>query len=101
VTEFTDGRMREVVPDLGKALRNLQSANGDESDDGKFGLTARELQIVAAILSGCTNKDIADRLALSPQTVKHHLANIFDKLGVSSRLELALHAVHHRLIDQP
>ena|SRR5439155_8455864 len=91
---------REVIPDLGKALRNLQSANRNDGHTGKFGLTARELQIVAAILSGCTNKDIADRLALSPQTVKHHLANIFDKLGVSSRLELALHAAHHRLIEQ-
>jgi two-component system, NarL family, nitrate/nitrite response regulator NarL len=37
---------------------------------------------------------------ISEQTVKNHLHNIFDKLGVSDRLELALYAIHHRLIDQ-
>ncbi len=46
------------------------------------------------------NKEIGEKLFISEQTVKNHLHNIFDKLGVSDRLELALYAIHHRLIDQ-
>src|SRR5712692_2664395 len=45
-------------------------------------------------------KEIVQKLFISEQTVKNHLHNIFDKLGVSDRLELALYAIHHRLIDQ-
>jgi two-component system, NarL family, nitrate/nitrite response regulator NarL len=46
------------------------------------------------------NREIGEKLFISEQTVKNHLHNIFDKLGVSDRLELALYAIHHRLIDQ-
>ena len=47
----------------------------------------------------CSNKEIAEKFSLSEDTVKHHLTSIFDKLGVSNRLELALFAVNHRLTD--
>ena len=68
-----------------------------------FGLTSRELQLVGAVVAALGNKDIAKSLGISEKTVKHHLTNIFDKLGVSSRLELALFAVHHdmELPDSP
>ena len=49
---------------------------------------------------GFHNREISEKLLISEQTVKNHLHNIFDKLGVSDRLELALYAIHHRLIDQ-
>ena len=62
-------------------------------------LTRRERQLVAAIVEGATNKDIAQQLNLSEQTVKNHLSNIFDKMGVSNRLELALYALHHKLLE--
>jgi len=62
-----------------------------------FGLTPREMEIVGVILAGCSNSDIATKFAISEKTVKHHLTNIFDKLGVSSRLELALFALYHKL----
>jgi DNA-binding NarL/FixJ family response regulator len=64
----------------------------------KFGLTRRELQIVAAVVAGYANKEIAARLSLSEHTVKHHLSRIFDKIGVSNRLEVALFAIQHRLV---
>jgi len=64
----------------------------------RFNLTWRELDIISAIVAGESNKAIADRLSISVQTVKHHLTSIFDKTGVSSRLELALFAVNHRII---
>jgi two-component system, NarL family, nitrate/nitrite response regulator NarL len=63
----------------------------------KYGLTARENDIIAAVLDGFSNPDIAEKLALSEQTVKNHLSHVFDKLGVYSRLELALFAVNHHI----
>jgi DNA-binding NarL/FixJ family response regulator len=62
-------------------------------------LTPRELHVVAAVLDGATNRDISTQLGLSEQTVKNHLSHIFDKVGVSNRLELALFAIHHRVLD--
>lgn len=60
-----------------------------------YGLTPRESEIVLAVLDGYSNPDIAEKFGLSEQTIKHHLSHIFDKLGVYSRLELALFAVSH------
>lgn len=60
-------------------------------------LTARERQIVREILSGAANRDIAQAFHLSEGTVKRHLSNIYTKLGVANRLELALYAMHHNL----
>jgi DNA-binding NarL/FixJ family response regulator len=65
--------------------------------ENKFGLTKRELQIVNALVEAQTNKDIAETCRISEFTVKHHLTNIFDKLGVYNRVELALFAIHHQL----
>jgi two-component system nitrate/nitrite response regulator NarL len=61
-------------------------------------LTRREMEIIGVVVEGATNKDIAATFGVSEQTVKNHLSNIFDKLGVSTRLELALYALHHRLL---
>ena len=88
---------REKVSDLVAALRGLV-VSGGEKPDKNFGLTRRELEIVSTIVAGYTNRDIAQKFSLSEDTVKHHLTHIFDKLGVSSRLELAMFAVNHRII---
>jgi len=89
---------REGVADLVQTLRQLTSPVNRERKK-MFSLTKRELDIVGAIVDGYANKDIAKRFGISEDTVKHHLTNIFDKAGVSSRLELALFAVHHKLVD--
>ena len=90
---------REGVADLVQTLRAMM--NGEEGGrKPAFGLTKRELDIVGAIVSGLGNRDIARRFSISEDTVKHHLTNIFDKTGVSNRLELALFAVHHKLVSQ-
>jgi DNA-binding NarL/FixJ family response regulator len=88
---------RESVSDLIRLLRDLSQAPEKTARSQNFNLTARELEVVAAIVAGSSNKDIAQTFSLSEQTVKHHLTHIFDKLGVSSRLELALFAVEHGL----
>jgi len=63
-----------------------------------YGLTPRELEVVGCIVEGCSNRDIAKQFAISEETVKRHLSNIFDKTGVSTRLELALFAIAHQLV---
>jgi DNA-binding NarL/FixJ family response regulator len=60
-------------------------------------LSQREREIVALVAQGFKNKEMAEKLFISEQTVKNHLHNIFDKLGVSDRLELALYAIHKGL----
>jgi DNA-binding NarL/FixJ family response regulator len=60
-------------------------------------LSQREREIVALVAQGFKNKEMAEKLFISEQTVKNHLHNIFDKLGVSDRLELALYAIHRKL----
>lgn len=57
-------------------------------------LSAREREIVGLVSQGYKNKEMAEKMFISEQTVKNHLHNIFDKLGVSDRLELALYAIH-------
>jgi DNA-binding NarL/FixJ family response regulator len=57
--------------------------------------------VVAAVVTGLSNKDIARQFAISEQTVKHHLTRVYGKLGVTSRLELALLAIQRRLTDPP
>jgi len=87
------------VGDMVETLRALLAGGPQKSRGSVFGLTRRELDVVGAIVSGCSNKDIAQKFTISEDTVKHHLTNIFDKVGVSNRLELALFAVHHKLAD--
>ena len=60
-------------------------------------LSAREREIVALVAQGFKNKEMAEKMFISEQTVKNHMHNIFDKLGVSDRLELALYAIHNNL----
>jgi DNA-binding CsgD family transcriptional regulator len=62
-----------------------------------FGLTRRELDVVEGVLRAESNSRIASRLSISPCTVKHHLANIFAKVGVVTRLQLAVFAMRNQL----
>lgn len=88
---------RAEVADLVQTLRALLASSG-KPQEKSFGLTRRELEILSTVVAGYSNKEIARQLSLSEDTVKHHLSHIFDKLGVSNRLELAMFAVNHRLV---
>jgi two-component system, NarL family, nitrate/nitrite response regulator NarL len=91
---------RESVSDLVRIIRDLTAIPEQGTRKRSYNLTPRELDIISAIVDGYTNKDIADKFKIAEQTVKHHLGNIFDKLGVSNRLELALFAVNHHLVEE-
>jgi DNA-binding NarL/FixJ family response regulator len=61
-------------------------------------LTPKEMRIVALIVQGCKNREIATRLKTTEQVIKNYLRSIYDKTGVSDRLELALFTIHHRVL---
>jgi len=82
----------EALKQSRKAERNVPSRN--------YGLTLREMEIIRAVVSGAPNKEIAEKFSISEQTVKHHISNIFDKLGVYNRLELTLFAMNHNLVEK-
>jgi DNA-binding NarL/FixJ family response regulator len=89
---------RAAVP--GQADLRLRTSDGSNSGESgnRYNLTRREMQMVAALAEGMTNRDIASDFGISESTVKHHLTSIFDKVGVSSRLELATFASYHGLV---
>src|SRR5580704_10813993 len=85
-----------VTAEVMKAF--AKSSDGGPRRDKPL-LSAREKEIVQLVAQGYRNKEIGEKLFISEQTVKNHLHNIFDKLGVSDRLELALYAIHHHLVE--
>jgi two-component system nitrate/nitrite response regulator NarL len=86
--------IRNVVAELSRKLR-------DARPERSFGLTSREAEVVGMVTEGCSNREIAGRMNITEDTVKRHLTNIFDKVGMSSRLELALFALKHGLGTEP
>jgi DNA-binding NarL/FixJ family response regulator len=89
----------ERVANLLKALQELQAKAAAIPERKTYGLTPRELEVVTCIVEGCSNRDIAKQFNISEETVKRHLSNVFDKTGVSTRLELALFAIAHKLVE--
>jgi two-component system nitrate/nitrite response regulator NarL len=89
---------RESVGPIVERMRRLSHQRDAEQHAKKFRLTRREMEIVMAVAGGESNKDIARRLSVREDTVKHHVSNVFAKLGVSSRLELAVFAINHELV---
>ncbi len=89
----------ERVANLLRALQELQAQAAAVPERKTYGLTPRELEVVTCIVEGCSNRDIAKQFSISEETVKRHLSNVFDKTGVSTRLELALFAIAHKLVE--
>jgi two-component system nitrate/nitrite response regulator NarL len=92
---WLDNRMTSEVIDAFK-----QSAESGQRHEKPL-VSGREKEVVQLVVQGFRNREIGEKLFISEQTVKNHLHNIFDKLGVSDRLELALYAIHHRLAERP
>ena len=87
----------EVIRRLAKKGPGCNGSSRLGVRDQGAALSHREREIVVLVAQGFKNKEMAERMFISEQTVKNHLHNIFDKLGVSDRLELALYAIHHNL----
>jgi DNA-binding NarL/FixJ family response regulator len=88
-----DGRCwldESLVTDLMQAVRPLIQTSRKAGGGLAFGLTAREREVLKLVATGCPNKEIAERCAVSEETVKHHVTHIFDKVGVSNRAQLVL-----------
>ena len=90
----------ETVTDIVHHLREQAAGTRREASPADR-LTTRERQVIAGVATGESNREIAARLGLSEITVKHHVSNIFDKLGVSNRAELAVYATSRGLAGTP
>jgi len=97
---------KESVSNLDQYMHTLIESSHDEArqkkfrDEAlrkKFGLTPNELAIISAVVAGYSDEEIAEYFKISEDAVRDHLSNLFDKLGVSTRLELALFAVNQGL----
>jgi DNA-binding NarL/FixJ family response regulator len=83
---------------LRTTLREVLSSRSSEGLPNGNCLSPRELEIVTRIVRGHSNKQVGQECSISERTVKHHLTRIFGKVGVSSRLELAMFAVNHNIV---
>jgi len=89
-----------LIADLMEAVRTLAHAPASAAARHKpFGLTPREREVLSLVVAGCANKEIAQRFAVSEETIKHHLTRMFDKVGAANRLELALAATRNGLVN--
>ena len=87
--------LRTTVQEYTRTLRTTPDVAPEPTHER---LSARELEVLALIVEGLTNKEIASRLCLSPDTVKNHVVHIIQKLGVSDRTQAAVMAVRQGLI---
>lgn len=89
---------------LGTLLWEMSSRDKESLDPQRkkiSSLTDRERQVIALITEGLKNRQIAERLFISPTTVTHHLSSIYSKLGVTDRLELVVYAFANKLAKMP
>ena len=84
---------KREVAQMAKRLGDVQGQQVRPRDT----LTNREKTIISYLMQGWRNREIARHLSITEQTVKNHLRTVYDKLGVSDRLELVLYAIHQRL----
>jgi two-component system, NarL family, nitrate/nitrite response regulator NarL len=89
-----DKEVRNIV----HTLESLRKRTRFQAPKPSYNLTPREFEIVKCITRGASNKDISRNFSISEETVKRHLSNIFDKTGVGTRLELAIFAIHRKLV---
>jgi DNA-binding NarL/FixJ family response regulator len=90
---WLDGRFAEAV------LHAFGTIQPESKGDGKNELSTREMEVIALVVQGYKNRDIAQKLFISEKTVKNHLSAIFNKLGVADRLELTLYVFEKRMFS--
>lgn len=100
--DLVDGVRRVVRGQRYMQRANVTAIHSSDSVGARVRdrLTPKEMQIVALIVQGCKNKEIAMQLGTKEQVIKNYLRGIYDKTGVSDRLELALFTIHHRVLAE-
>jgi len=90
----------ESFPIVIEALRKSPPSQNGTTPGNGYGLTPSELKIVERVAYGSSNKEVGQEFSISERTVKHHLTNVFNKLGISSRVELAVFALERGLVNK-
>jgi two-component system, NarL family, nitrate/nitrite response regulator NarL len=88
-----------LMTDFLESVRPLIQSSSAAGGGQAYGLTPRERQVLAMVVAGHPNKEIARTFSVSEQTIKHHVTRMFDKVGASNRVELAMLATRHGLLD--
>ena len=88
---------RESLAFVLEALHELPHRRNGNGALGDYGLTPRELAVIERVVAGSSNKEVGREFSISERTVKHHLTNIYEKLGISSRTQLVVFAMNHHL----
>ncbi len=88
------------VAELVRHLRSLAALAEQSTQSQARSLSPQQRQIVEAIASGCSNREIAEELRVSERTVKYHLTRIFSKFGVSGRMELARYSLENKVVRE-
>ena len=88
-----------LIADLMDVVRSFPQQTSGAARLQPFGLTPREREVLSLVVEGCANKEIAQRFAVSEETIKHHLTRMFDKVGAANRVELALTATRNGLVN--
>jgi two-component system, NarL family, nitrate/nitrite response regulator NarL len=92
---------KRLVADLMEMVSALAHPSNPAEGHRPFGLTPREREVLTLVVAGYANKEIARAFAVSEETIKHHLTRMFDKVGASNRLALALIATEAGLVSEP
>ncbi len=92
---------QSLVSDLIETERPLIESSRGVGGKLAFGLTARERDVVTMVVSGWSNREIAAKCTVSEETIKHHLTHIFEKVGASNRLKLAMIATQRGISSRP
>lgn len=92
---------QKLVTDLVETVRPLIQSAHERGPILPWNLTARERQVLALVAAAHPNKEIARRFNVSEETVKHHLTRLFAKVGAANRLELAMIATQHGIVENP
>ena len=100
VRRAIDGQ-RTISPGIARAAAPVAPGGADDPAEGAPALTEREVQILQMLADGCTPAEVAERLFISPKTVRNHLTKVYDKLGVNSRSAAIVVGLQHHLIELP
>ena len=92
---------RTISPGIAGTATPVLPGDDEDPDEDAPALTDREVQILQMLADGCTPAEVAERLFISPKTVRNHLTKVYDKLDVNSRSAAIVVGLQHRLIELP